>query len=236
MWNLFLKGITTLFCLFTFAASFSQTFEYPWSISLGASMVTYQAHPSNAKISPLPYAPTLELGASKYLNGGFDFRTNVSLSHQVNFPNAEGFFNSHLIDMNYQMAFKFNNGVFLKRNSFIGPYLLFGIGGSYVQNNPDAYIPVGGGVRFRLGQRFAIKAETVKKISLNKDYQNIAHAIAFVYNLDTKSLPENIEEEQLNQEVIAAAITAKDSDLDGVPDLRDQCPDTPGRYGNRLSW
>ena len=83
-------------------------------------MITYQAHPSGTQISPLPYAPTLELGASRYLNGGFDFRTRVSLSHKVNFPNAEGFFNSQLIDMNYQLAFKFNNGVFLKRNAFLG--------------------------------------------------------------------------------------------------------------------
>ncbi|MCB0842922.1 MAG: OmpA family protein [Bacteroidetes bacterium] len=189
-------------------------------------MITYQAHPSGTQISPLPYAPTLELGASRYLNGGFDFRTRVSLSHKVNFPNAEGFFNSQLIDMNYQLAFKFNNGVFLKRNAFLGPYVLFGIGGSYVQDHPDAYIPLGGGLRFRLNQRFSIRAETTKKISLNKDYQNLAHAIAFVYNLDTKDLPlENIPEGSTEEEIL---VMLKDTDLDGVIDMKDECPEIAG--------
>ena len=59
--------------------------------------------------------------------------------------------------MNYQLRFKINNGVFMKENARIAPYLAFGIGGSYVQNNPDAYIPLGGGIRFRLGQRFSIR-------------------------------------------------------------------------------
>ncbi|MEZ4830266.1 MAG: OmpA family protein [Bacteroidia bacterium] len=213
--------------------SFSQTFEYPWAVSGGMGMVKYQSPPGSPKLPGGTFAPAMNLGVSRYLAGGFDFRTQVLLSHRVNYPTAETVFNSQLIDMNYQLVFKFNNGVFLRESSRFGPYLSLGVGGSYMVNHPDVYIPLSGGIRFKLNERMSARVETSKKLSVNQDIQHIAHALAFVYNLDTKDLPvEPKEEEEMSEEMIVSALLPKDSDFDGVIDLDDQCPEEPGQIQN----
>ncbi|MDX2246354.1 MAG: OmpA family protein [Bacteroidia bacterium] len=225
--------VFTLFLLSFSLASYSQTSEYPWALNSGMGMVRYQSHPGLPKLPGSTYAPALNLGVSRYLAGGFDFRTQLLLSHRVNFPTAETVLNSQLIDMTYQMVFKFNNGVLLRENSFIGPYISVGIGGSYMQNHPDVYVPLGGGIRFKFNDRLSARIETTKKISVNKDVQHIAHALAFVYNLNTKDIPiEKIEEEEMSEEMIVSALLPKDSDLDGIIDFDDQCPDDVGKVEN----
>ncbi|MEZ4774953.1 MAG: OmpA family protein [Bacteroidia bacterium] len=214
-------------------ASYSQTFEYPWAINAGTGMVKYQSPPGTLKLPGGTFSPALNLGVSRYLAGGFDFRTQVLLSHQVNYPTSETVIHSQLIDMSYQLVFKINNGAFMRESSRVGPYLTFGVGGSYMVNHPDVYIPLGGGFRFKFNERMSARIETTKKISVNKDVQHLAHALAFVYNLDTKDIPtEKIEEEEMSEEMIVSALLPKDSDLDGVIDFDDQCPDDAGLVEN----
>lgn len=225
--------VCTLFLVYFSLAAYSQTFEYPWAIHAGAGMVKYQSPPGTPKLPGGTFAPALNLGVSRYLAGGFDFRSQVLLSHRVNYPTSETVLNSQLIDMNYQLVFKINNGAFLRESSRIGPYLTFGVGGSYMVNHPDVYIPLGGGIRLKFNERISARIETTKKISVNKDIQHLAHALAFVYNLDTKEIPaEKIEEEEMSEEMIVSALLPKDSDLDGVIDFDDHCPDDAGLVEN----
>lgn len=229
MLNANLRGLLTLFLFLPTLASFSQTYEFPWAVSAGASMVKYQTHPSEIDLPGSIFSPSVNIAATKYLAGAFDFRTKLMLSNRVTYPTAEAALNSPMIDLSYNLLFKVNNGVFMRENGFLGPYLILGFGGSYLQNKPDLYLPVGGGIRFKLSQRMALRVETTQKISFNKDVQHIAHAIAFVYNLDTKDIPvEKIDPEELDEQMIVAALLPADSDLDGVIDLEDKCPDVAG--------
>ncbi|MEO1804901.1 MAG: OmpA family protein [Bacteroidota bacterium] len=221
--------LSTLILLLSFCSLQGQTAEQPWAISLGGGVISYKQVAGQPNFPFTYYDPAFQVAANRYLSGGFDLRAHLLVSPQARHP---GFYESgasHLLtDFNYSMVFKLNNGVLLRENAFFAPYFLVGIGGSYLQGHPDTYIPYGIGARFRLGQRTAIRVETVRKSSLNKDYQHVANAIAFVYNLnspgeDRPELPQEVEEE-----LMITSLLPQDRDQDGLIDLDDECPDEAG--------
>ncbi|MEO1450831.1 MAG: OmpA family protein [Bacteroidota bacterium] len=187
--------------------------------------------PSGADgFGPQSFQPAAQLSVSKYLAAGFDFHTQLIYSPKVTFPALDGAsWESPIIDMNYLLAFKVNNGLFLKESSRIGPYIMAGIGGSYVSNNPDAYLPIGGGVRVRFNQRLSLNLQTMRKFSVNKDVQNIAHAIAFIYNIDPDQIDlEDLKPGEIDEEILVSALIPRDADHDGLVDHEDKCPYDPG--------
>ncbi len=209
----------------------AQTADRPWALSAGGGVVSYQEHPGTNSLQNGFFDPAYQVGVNKYLAGAFDFRVNFMYSPKVNFPTSESNFGlSSLYDMSYNLIFKLNNGVLFKENGFIGPYLRLGVGGSYTQNNPDVYVPLGGGVRFKLSPKSSIRVETTKKISVNKDYQHIAHAVAFVYNLKQKDKDgmEELKETEIDEDWVVSALIPKDTDQDGVVDNQDDCPTMKG--------
>ncbi len=207
----------------------AQTQSDRWALSLGGGANRYLSSPIvDQPISPL-YDPTFGIAATRYLRGGFDFRTQLFYTPQARIPMTDGTrAGVSLVDMNYQLMFKFNNGVFMRESAFFAPYVLFGIGGSYAPELPDAYVPLGGGIRFRLSQRMSLRVETVRKFSLNKQAEQMAHAIAFVYNLpsnnDEAPRPMDLEE----PDALFAEAIPMDRDQDGILDAEDQCPDEAG--------
>lgn len=206
-----------------------QSFEKPWAIGLGGGAIKYLAHPGDNPLRAQTYHPIVSVMAGRYLSSGFDFRTQGTIGPMTQYPlGIEQTEKSYLFDMSYQLVFKLNNGVILKENGAIGPYGLVGIGGSFAPNHPDAYIPLGGGIKFRINHQFSLKLETIRKISLNRDYQNIEHAIAFIYNLPSKTAQIPEEPEPLKEELIAELLLPADTDLDGLIDLNDACPEVPG--------
>lgn len=218
--------VTTL-CLGLFAGLLkAQNGSFPWAVGLGPRVLTYQAHPGQPALGYTNYDPAGQLTVGRYLSGAFDFRTHLTFSPKVRFPATESTTReAWLLDMSYNLVFKFYNGVLLRESARIGPYLMVGVGGSYVQDNPDAYAPLGAGIRIRFNERMNLHLEAVRQLSLNRDYQHLSAAIAFVYNINTEQKPEEPEPEP--EEELLAEI-ASDTDGDGVPDKDDDCPDTPG--------
>ncbi|RMG26360.1 MAG: OmpA family protein [Bacteroidetes bacterium] len=200
-----------------------------WAAGLGGGVIQYQQKAKSPAFQYSFYDPVVLVSASRYLVGAFDFHTEFAYSPRVHFPvSVEQSRLSAFYDMNYQLRFKLNNGLFFRENAFIGPYLSFGIGGSYTQNNPDVYVPLGGGVRFRLSKRANINVQSIRKFSVNKDYQNIAHIISFVYNIGQEQLgaPADVPEELTDEQIVA--LLPADDDGDGIVNLQDECPDEPG--------
>ncbi len=206
----------------------AQNGSYPWSLGLGGRMIRYQVPQGKP---PLAYAgldPAAHLTVSKYLNGAFDFRTHLTVGPGVHLPGDEALGRGLLLDMSYQLVFKLHNGVLLRESAWLSPYFIAGVGGSYLPNRPDAYLPLGAGVRLRFGPRMSLHLESVRQYSLNRDYQYLAHAIAFVYNLDTEEvrIPEELQETP--EDAALLAMLPADRDGDGVIDPLDQCPDRAG--------
>lgn len=209
-----------------------QNFEYPWAVSAGANLVNYRPHPGNPALHENLFNFGYQVGVQKYLNRAFDFRAQLLVAPSVSFP--EGIIsrtNSPLIDMQYRLSFKLNNGIIMRENGRIGPYLSIGMGGSYVRNHPDAYVPLGGGLRVRINQRMAIRLESTRKISANKDYQNVDHALAFIYNMDTKKNKVQLDPQEIKDIETVATLIPPDTDHDGLIDSQDECPEVAGPLG-----
>lgn len=215
---------------------FAQTKYSRWAIGTGVSVLRYQPKSKGPDLQFSFYDAAIQVSASKYLAAAFDFHTAFIYSPKVHFPtSAENFRLTSLYDMNYQLRFKINNGVFLKEKARVAPYLSFGIGGSYTQNQPDTYVPLGGGLRFKISNRASIFAQSMRKFSLNKDYQHVEHLISFVYNLKKEELPpintDDIPKEFSEESSLLTMIPA-DNDKDGIPNLQDNCPDVFGNANN----
>jgi|GEM_PF-3456023 len=229
-----MKKYTNYICilclLFLYIQGNSQTRDNKWAVGAGVGVVYYPKAPQR----------TNHLGtnilAQRYLTGAIDFQTNLLLS-KVYFPTAAASDNlgdkQLLIDLNYTFKLKFNNGLFIKENARVAPFFQLGIGGSYVEGHPDVYMPIGGGVQFKVTDNISIRAESIKKFSLNKDQQNVAHAIAFIYNIDMsrgekdeilKDVPEEL------RELFDSNLTLElqDTDKDGIFDNDDLCPNEAG--------
>lgn len=220
-------------CLFVFVAwgsLLAQNGSARWSLGLGPRALSYQAHPGQpglgyAAFDPAGYDLAGQFTLSRYLSGWFDFRTHLTFSPRVRFPvNPERRRETWMLDMSYSLVLKTNNGALLRESFPVAPYLRFGVGGSYVADNPDAYFPLGAGLRVRFNHRISLHIETVRQFSLNQDHQHLAHAISFLYNLGGEK-PERPEPEEEEAPQIAQVT---DTDGDGVMDEVDQCPDTPG--------
>ncbi len=207
----------------------AQSADQKWAASVGFTYLTYK---SNARFSPLQYSfydPGVSVTVDRYLSGAFAFSTRLLVAPNVHFPvSVESSRPSYLVDMGYQLIFKLNNGAILREQARIAPYLIGGIGGSYTENNPDVYTPLGGGIQVRMTNRIALRLQSVRKISLNKDYQHTAHAMGLVYEIGGKKrTPEPAPVDSM--EILAALI---DTDGDGIRDDVDQCPGISGTMMN----
>lgn len=207
----------------------AQSADQKWAASVGFTYLTYK---SNARFSPLQYSfydPGVSVTVDRYLSGAFAFSTRLLVAPNVHFPvSVESSRPSYLVDMGYQLIFKMNNGAILRESARIAPYLIGGIGGSYTENNPDVYAPLGGGLQVRMTNRIALRLQSVRKISLNKDYQHTAHAMGLVYEIGGKKrTPEPTPVDSM--QILAGLM---DTDGDGIRDDVDQCPGISGTMMN----
>jgi outer membrane protein OmpA-like peptidoglycan-associated protein len=219
--------ITFMATLFP-SVSTAQYHDKKWAISTGVDFLDYQAPITGKFFQTDNFDLGLNVGVSRYLSGAFALSTNMTLGQGVRFPGFDWTEERPtLIDMNYMLHFKFNNGALMREQAVIAPYFVLGFGGSYVKGHPDLYVPLGGGIQFRLSSKINLRTQMVVKRSVNKDYQNLSHAIAFVYNLG----PENTQPQQapdsLGNELLIT-MAPEDRDDDGIIDKRDACPDQVG--------
>ncbi|MDW3647536.1 MAG: OmpA family protein [Bacteroidia bacterium] len=222
--------LSLFFCILS-PISKGQNLQHPWAVGGGFVLLKYKAPADLPALQAAAFQSAYQLSLSKRLGGAFDFRTQITYANNIEFPapldeTPSNTINTQLVDMSYLLGFKVNNGVFMKEDAFLGPYVLFGLGGSYVQMNPDVYIPLGGGLKFRLSDRLDIRLESTRKFSVNKDYQHTAHALSVHYNVGKAK--EKYPKQEINEEKIIEETKPKDADEDGIADEDDLCPEVPG--------
>lgn len=210
---------------------YAQQYERRWAIGAGVNMMDYAA-PQGAKLfQPNNWDLGYYMSLQRYLSAAFRLSADFTYAYGVRFPASAAGTRPALADMSYRLAFKFNNGTILGEKAFIAPYASFGIGGSYVESSPDVYVPLGGGLNIRAGQRSSLRLEMTYKRSLNQDFQHIAHTAYFVYDLgkQKKFAPKPMPE-TAKPSGPWIALEAPDADADGVPDHYDRCPADPGSW------
>jgi len=200
------KRLLTLSMLVCASTVMGQTAENPWSIGVGANIVSIQDDAVDAKTSfGIP-----ALSISRYIIGGF--------SLGVQFANnsiKEGASNGGDLDY-YSLdgIVKYNLG----EGKSISPYLFAGYGYSNFSEgdtNSDGMFPSkevsktvlgGAGVAFKLTDQLQANVSTsYRAASENYAYNHLQHIVGVNYNFG-----------------------AGDADGDGVSDKKDVCPDVPG--------
>jgi len=193
------------------------------------------------------------IGISRYISPSFDFMLDFSRA-RIDYNNnymggtmAAGqpgnlFFNGEMMNVLGGFKLKLNNGMILKEDARIQPYLALGYGGAFTdvsgigrygrfgtEFGPAAANPStdgdlnhdlfwgAAGVNIRLSDRLGLMVQT------GQSYLTTDQTDGFRDPEDKK----NDRFLMHNFGLTYAIGKAKDTDMDGVPDRKDKCPDTP---------
>ncbi len=155
-----------------------------------------------------------EIGIGQFLNDSFAIEARLN-STNFNGPNDS--------DAGIRELGIFARWVFMRENT-ISPYLVGGVGvlnnkSSIIQDDTRAALSVGAGLEWQLADsRWSLRAEYRLRETeqANVDLSDRITTVGLAYAFGKRSAP-----------IVPVAAPDPDSDGDGVPDSRDQCPGTP---------
>lgn len=173
--------------------------------------------------------PGVAISFQQYLNPSFNLVEKLSFN-QVQYQNTfkDVGVDADFFTVNVKVKYKFNNGYIFKEHAAISPFLVAGIGGTYIESKVftefengsisngefQANAALGAGIFFQFSERLGFEIANTLNMPLNDGWDGISqgdndvylqHSAGFIFKLKKPA----------------------DSDMDGVSDQRDKCPDTP---------
>jgi OmpA-OmpF porin, OOP family len=233
--------------------AYAQTAEKKWGVGIYAGTYRYYGD-LGTNFNNLKHAhPTVALSLNHYLTKTFDFSLFGSAGMlDYNNDSTHLGFDGKLVNLTALLRFKFNNGWLIKENAFIAPFVQAGFGDAlyinktiYPKNRPtDFNFPVGGGIRFRLGNNASFIAQSTYHFTLTDNYDGrlanamdafLHHSIGFIFNFDKKDDDKDAIANRLDKcpgtpekVKVDAQGCPIDTDKDGIADYLDQCPTVAG--------
>jgi outer membrane protein OmpA-like peptidoglycan-associated protein len=206
--------ITLLFCLVGSGLD-AQNPDYRSGITFKKMFLDYQSQNGGSITNFNDYRHGFEIG----------YQASLSNNVVLNFPARYGVVDTHIDSINClkkkiasldaQLQYQFNNPT-----SKIIPYVLIGAGGVYeMEGEFNIQIPVGLGFYFKLGPKAFVSLQSEYRYALTDGRKNFQHGLGFTYLLGP-DVEKKEEEGKTNLN--------KDSDMDGVPDDLDLCPNDFG--------
>ncbi|NQU84339.1 MAG: OmpA family protein [Mariniphaga sp.] len=196
-----MKRLLLILIAFLFVFSgYAQTPDKKWALGLGAGIYnnTFKEYTG---LTP-------EIYLSRYLNSSFDLMLKNEAGYKD--QSAEGTMDINNILLN--LRYKLNNGYLLGEDSGIKPYLYGGVGYLFDNMGDGVNFDAGIGTKFALSPSTALYVEggwingietTVAGVDRSDDFWKVTGGLEFAFG------------------------QAKDADMDGVPDRKDKCPNTP---------
>ncbi len=110
-------------------------------------------------------------------------------------------------------------------------YALVGLGhedlsNSENDNDDSMFAQYGGGVKYWVSDNFALKAEVRHAVKFDHGDNNLFYSLGFAIPFSPKVAPV-VAKAEPKPAPVAAPVAPKDSDMDGVYDDKDKCPNTP---------
>ena len=196
------KFTLVIIALFVMGGAIAQNADKKWAIGLGPGVF------NNFEKEELAFLTEFYL--SRYLSPSFDLMLN----------NNAGFSDDgwDIVNVSLNLRYKFYNGMILQENSAVQPYLFAGAGNLWDNLESGINFNAGIGSKFPLSQSVALFVEAgyIKGIEGRRWMPGEPTRVTVTDN-HFKAIG-GIE---------IALGAAKDSDGDGVPDKKDECPDTP---------
>ncbi len=213
-----------------FRASFAQNNLKQYGLGIHAGTLEYNGDRGNAFYTFKEPQLLLGISLSKYMSPSWDVEALLAGGRLSYTPDRlPKQFRGTLIDFNLLAKFKFNNGVFLKEDARIAPYLFLGIGDAYYKSTYTSYLqlvpkgygldfnfPFGAGIQARLSESASLKIQSTFHYSASDNYDG------------TRESATNFNDGYLFNTIgLVFNIGKKDSDKDGIADKKDKCALTP---------
>lgn len=158
--------------------------------------------------------------AASYLKGlhpNFD----VAVTFSASFPK----YTAKSTALNYRERFLGELAVaghlkLLTDDFFFNPFVIAGVGASYYQSTFSAFLPLGGGLQFRLSPEVALQVQAQYRVPVTeKANYHLYYSAGIVAPLTDRPEP---------APVVVVPPPVLDRDGDGINDVDDKCPDVAG--------
>jgi len=231
------KLVTVLLVLGMWFTSFSQTADKPWAIGVGAHWASFSdiSLPLQDQFKNMDFQGGLiEASISRYLTPYFNlqFTTGVLGLERGEYENYTITSKNYwYFDLDGQI--KFLGGV-IKENAILTPYVYFGLGDQWLNEENDLKAQAGLGLDFRVAENLAIYGRADYVFTTDKEGISYVHPhVGLKYKFTTKHDIDKdgiVDEEDRCPEVfgLAALKGCHDKDGDGIADIDDKCPDVKG--------
>lgn len=193
-------------------AMFGQSTHYSRSMVFKKLFLDYQSQKTGGSIV-----------AFKDYKHGFEFGLSQKLTENLTFyvPGKFGVVKDS-VDGTYRTLMGIDGVLqyhFYNKTGNFTPYFLVGAGYMKVYNGSnDVNVPVGLGLNIKVTDRLFFTLQSEYRISLNLKENNLHHGIGVTYMFGKR--------DSLKTAIVSS--NSKDSDLDGVPDDLDLCPQVRG--------
>ncbi|MFD2515993.1 hypothetical protein ACFSRY_19125, partial [Pontibacter locisalis] len=217
-------ALVLLFLVMPGTAIFAQTSDRPNNLQLFGTAISYKGELGNQFWDKAEKG--IGVSYNRFLSPSFDLGFSlVYNSPEVYLDPPNNYLTDQLASAMLGVRLK-AYGTILREDAFIGPYLNLAGGGMYVsaegasdgQEFDDRFVTSvlagGAGIRFRLSDGFNIFIESNYLLTGNDKF-------------DWKSGGDNDRFLEHKAGISLNLGKSKDTDMDGVPDRRDKCPDTP---------
>lgn len=169
-------------------------------------------------------APGIEIGYNRYLSSSFDlsvpFRYATLNSPDLTVVNGSSGRNQASFGLDVAAKYKFANGYIFKENAFFQPFLVAGLGLSYLPNyttKTNFNLPLGVGANIKLHENLLLQGQAEYRFL---GEQNLAYTGGLLFLFGGKKKEPEVKE--------VIKIEPSDKDGDGVTDDKDKCPEVAG--------
>lgn len=251
-----MKKLLTL--CFAITALFSsqvdaQNRENPWAIGAGVSVVDFIGPRTNEYFEFDQFKGIGRVYVSRYLNSSLNLKLDYSFGKAWTptvtfYPDVEdGIHNSQWLHAaGLTMEYKLDNGYIFREEAVVGPYVFAGIGGNYLYDDFNSFVPIGFGLNIRPAKWMTINMQFGYNINIDNSYSYSQHSLGAHFNFGGGAKEKEPKATDADGDGIAdnedecpfsygtnEYFGCPDSDGDGIADSRDNCPYQKGIKENK---
>lgn len=176
------------------------------------------------------FKPGGAISLQQYLNPSFNLVEMLSYNRlQYKAPPGARGVDADFVVLNLMLKYKLNNGYFFKEDAAVAPFVIGGLGATLINSRQfingvegakiangttKANLAIGAGLFFKFNDVFGIEASSIFQRPFDDSWDGrvnggndiyLNHNLGFIFSLKKPA----------------------DTDKDGIPDKKDQCPNTP---------
>lgn len=204
----------------------AQNRDYKLGLGVHPSMFSFFTLNENNATGKKIFDYGVHFSINRYLNASFDLGAEGAMAilrHPFSDDMSNPLLRENFYTFHPLVKYKFYNGYIFGENFPVGPFIKAGVGFNKLtsSSNFGIFTPFSFGINFRLGKSASLVAQTTYNLGVSNAEDYLQHSIGLVINL------RGMAKRSYNKK------NAKmpDQDNDGVADINDKCPNTPGREG-----